>query len=428
MRIVDLIEKKKRGEEFSTAEIDFIVKGALDQTIQDYQLSALFMAIYFKGMTDKETTALTLAMADSGDKIDPLLFTPPAVDKHSSGGVGDSTTLVIAPVVASLGIPVAKLSGRGLGFTGGTIDKLESIKGLNTELSMDKFIRQVNKIKLAISSQSLNMCPADKLFYALRDITATVDSIPLIASSIMSKKIAGGASCLVLDVKCGEGAFMKDLESATKLSELMVKIGKLAKRRTSVFITDMSEPLDNFIGNNLELYGGLMVLLGEKNRLYTLSKALGAEMLRLSGVINPEQAFDEAITSGKALLKLKEMIKAEGGSPLVIDNPSLLLNAPFIKDITAKEGGVVSKIIPTEIGLTVCKLGGGRIKKTDVIDEKVGIELKVEVGSKVNSGDVLAKMYYSKIEDELYAENILNSITVSNNAKKAELILKKILA
>lgn len=428
MRIVDLIEKKKRGEEFSSIEIDFIVKGALDSSVQYYQLSALFMAIYFKGMTENETTLLTLAMADSGDQIDPLLFSPPAIDKHSSGGVGDSTTLVVAPVVASLGIPVAKLSGRGLGFTGGTIDKLESIEGLDTELSMDKFIRQVNKIKLAISSQSLNMCPADKLFYSLRDITATVDSIPLIASSIMSKKIAGGASSIVLDVKCGEGAFMKDIESATKLSELMVKIGKLANRKTSVFITDMSEPLDNFIGNNLELYGALKVLLGEKNRLYTLCKALGVEMLRLGEVKNPEQAFDEAIKSGKALLKLKEMIKAEGGSLYVIDNPSLLLNAPFVKNITAKVDGVISKIIPTEIGLTVCKLGGGRIKKTDVIDEKVGIELKVEVGSKVKAGDVLAKMYYSKAEDEVYAENILNSISVSKNANKAELIYKKILA
>ena len=359
MRMIDIIEKKRNGMELSKEEIDFVVRGYTDGKIFDYQMSALLMAIYFKDMTPEECVNLTLAMAESGEQIDLSGIEGIKVDKHSTGGVGDTTTLILAPLVASTGVPVAKMSGRGLGHTGGTIDKLESIQGFQAELDSRTFNQLVNKNKVAVTGQSGNLTPADKKIYALRDVTATVDSIPLIASSIMSKKIASGADAIVLDVKTGSGAFMKLLEEAKKLARTMVKIGNGAGRKTIAIISDMSQPLGYAVGNALEVKEAIDTLNGQGPKdLEELCLTLGSYMVYLGGKAESVEAAREklvhAIQSKQALETFKTFVAAQGGDPSIIDHPEKLPSASYVVEVEAAEEGYVSGIEANEIGIAAC--------------------------------------------------------------------------
>lgn len=415
MRMVDLIEKKRDGKTLTKDEIDFIIKGYTDKEIPDYQMSALLMAIFYQDMTDEEISNLTLAMANSGEIIDLSSIEGIKVDKHSTGGVGDTTTLVLAPLVASVGVPVAKMSGRGLGFTGGTLDKFESIPGFRIELSDQEFIDIVNKSKVAVIGQSGNLAPADKLLYALRDVTGTVDSIPLIASSIMSKKIAAGADAIVLDVTTGEGAFMKNLDDAKRLAQTMVRIGKLAGRQTMAVISDMSEPLGEAIGNSLEIVEAIDTLKGEgPEDLTEMCYVLGSQMVVLAGkaetLDDARQLLKEALDSGKALEKFREMIEDQGGDSSVVDHPEKLLTARYQSELPAKTSGYVTKLVANEIGIAAMLLGAGRKTKEDAIDHAVGIKLHKKVGEKIEAGESLLTIYANtediqEVEDLLY-ENI----------------------
>lgn len=415
MRMVDLIEKKRDGKTLTKDEIDFIIKGYTDKEIPDYQMSALLMAIFYQDMTDEEISNLTLAMANSGEIIDLSSIEGIKVDKHSTGGVGDTTTLVLAPLVASVGVPVAKMSGRGLGFTGGTLDKFESIPGFRIELSDQEFIDIVNKSKVAVIGQSGNLAPADKLLYALRDVTGTVDSIPLIASSIMSKKIAAGADAIVLDVTTGEGAFMKKLDDAKRLAQTMVRIGKLAGRQTMAVISDMSEPLGEAIGNSLEIVEAIDTLKGEgPEDLTEMCYVLGSQMVVLAGkaetLDDARQLLKEALDSGKALEKFREMIEDQGGDSSVVDHPEKLLTARYQSELPAKTSGYVTKLVANEIGIAAMLLGAGRKTKEDAIDHAVGIKLHKKVGEKIEAGESLLTIYANtediqEVEDLLY-ENI----------------------
>lgn len=415
MRMVDLIEKKRDGKTLTKDEIDFIINGYTDKEIPDYQMSALLMAIFYQDMTDEEISNLTLAMANSGEIIDLSSIEGIKVDKHSTGGVGDTTTLVLAPLVASVGVPVAKMSGRGLGFTGGTLDKFESIPGFRIELSDQEFIDIVNKSKVAVIGQSGNLAPADKLLYALRDVTGTVDSIPLIASSIMSKKIAAGADAIVLDVTTGEGAFMKNLDDAKRLAQTMVRIGKLAGRQTMAVISDMSEPLGEAIGNSLEIVEAIDTLKGEgPEDLTEMCYVLGSQMVVLAGkaetLDDARQLLKEALDSGKALEKFREMIEDQGGDSSVVDHPEKLLTARYQSELPAKTSGYVTKLVANEIGIAAMLLGAGRKTKEDAIDHAVGIKLHKKVGEKIEAGESLLTIYANtediqEVEDLLY-ENI----------------------
>lgn len=415
MRMVDLIEKKRDGKTLTKDEIDFIINGYTDKEIPDYQMSALLMAIFYQDMTDEEISNLTLAMANSGEIIDLSSIEGIKVDKHSTGGVGDTTTLVLAPLVASVGVPVAKMSGRGLGFTGGTLDKFESIPGFRIELSDQEFIDIVNKSKVAVIGQSGNLAPADKLLYALRDVTGTVDSIPLIASSIMSKKIAAGADAIVLDVTTGEGAFMKNLDDAKRLAQTMVRIGKLAGRQTMAVISDMSEPLGEAIGNSLEIVEAIDTLKGEgPEDLTEMCYVLGSQMVVLAGkaetLDDARQLLKEALDSGKALEKFREMIEDQGGDSSVVDYPEKLLTARYQSELPAKTSGYVTKLVANEIGIAAMLLGAGRKTKEDAIDHAVGIKLHKKVGEKIEAGESLLTIYANtediqEVEDLLY-ENI----------------------
>ena len=397
MRIYDIIKKKRDGFELSKEEIEFFIKGYVDGTIHDYQASALCMAIFFKGMTEKETADLTLAMANSGDTVDLSRFGEKTVDKHSTGGVGDKTTLIVAPIVTSLGCVMAKMSGRGLGHTGGTVDKLESIKGFNVELTPEEFFSQVEKNGVAVVGQSGNLTPADKKLYALRDVTATVDSIPLIASSIMSKKLAAGSHTIVLDVKYGSGAFMKTPEEAEVLATEMVKIGDNCGRNTAAVITNMERPLGNNIGNSLEVIEAIEVLKGNgPEDLKEVCLTLASQIVSLCEKISESEArslCEDALASGKAFEKFKEWIVSQGGDGSWIENTDLFPKATYKFEIKAENDGYISKMDAEKIGISSVILGAGRETKEDIIDMSAGIVLNKKTGDKVSKGDILATLY-----------------------------------
>lgn len=403
MRMVDLIEKKRDGLELSTEEIQFIIKGYTAGSIPDYQMSALTMAIVFQGMSERERADLTMEMVRSGDQIDLSAIEGIKVDKHSTGGVGDTTTLVLGPLVASVGVPVAKMSGRGLGHTGGTIDKLESVAGFHVEIGNEEFIKLVNQNKIAVIGQSGNLTPADKKLYALRDVTATVESIPLIASSIMSKKIAAGADAIVLDVKTGAGAFMKTLDDSRELAKAMVRIGKNVGRRTMAVISDMSQPLGYAIGNALEVKEAIDTLKGHgPEDLTELCLTLGSHMVVLAEKANSletaREMLTKAIYDGSALEKLKLFLSSQGGDPSIVDDPSKLPQAKYTFEVEAEEAGYVAEIMADEVGTAAMLLGAGRATKESVIDLAVGIVLHKKIGDQVKQGESLATIY-SNFED-----------------------------
>lgn len=428
MRMVDLIEKKRDGFELSTEEIQHIITGYTAGDIPDYQMSAFLMAIYFKNMTDRERADLTLAMAGSGDQIDLSAIEGIKVDKHSTGGVGDTTTLVLGPLVAACGVPVAKMSGRGLGHTGGTIDKLEAIEGFHVELSTEEFIKQVNDIKLAVIGQSGNLTPADKKLYALRDVTATVSSIPLIASSIMSKKIAAGADAIVLDVKTGEGAFMKTAEDAKELAHAMVGIGNATGRKTMAIISDMSQPLGFAIGNALEVKEAIETLQGNgPEDLTELCLVLGSQMVVVGGKAETlEEAramLEEVIANGKALEVMKQFIGNQGGNPAIVENVNLLPQAKYINEVPSEREGYVSFMEADEIGTAAMVLGAGRATKESEIDLAVGIVLNKKVGDFVKEGESIATIYSNTEELAECMKMIYNSIEyTSEPVEKTPLI------
>lgn len=397
MRIYDIIHKKRNGEELSDEEIRFLVTESVEGNIKDYQVTALLMAICFNGMSDRETAALTMEMAKSGDMVDLSSIDGYTVDKHSTGGVGDKTTLIVTPIVAALGGKVAKMSGRGLGHTGGTVDKLESIVGFRTSLTGEEFLSQVNKIGLCVVGQSGDLAPADKKFYALRNDTATVDSIPLIASSIMSKKLAAGSKGIVLDVKTGSGAFMKSVEESEALAKAMVEIGKAAGRDTVAVITNMDIPLGNAIGNSLEVIEAVETLRGKgPDDLTAVCLELAANMLTLVTGKDKESCTEMAkgaIADGSALLKLKQMVSGQGGNPEWIDDTSLFPKAECKHEIKATEDGYIQYMDAEKIGVSSLLLGAGRNTKDDVLDFSAGIILNKKTGNKVVKGDVLATLY-----------------------------------
>jgi len=394
MHILDIISKKKQGRKLTKEEIYYVVNGYTDGIIPDYQISALLMAIYFKGMDAEETSTLTMAMVESGDQIDLSSIEGIKVDKHSTGGVGDKVSLIVIPLVASLGIPVAKLSGRGLGHTGGTIDKLESIEGFDIGLSMEKFIDNVNRYKMAIVGQTGDLTPADKKLYALRDVTATVDSIPLIASSIMSKKIASGSDAIVLDVKVGNGAFMKTLEEARILAEAMVSIGKGLGRNTVAVLTNMNEPLGREVGNANEVREAIAALKGEAGEdLISVSVTIASYMAVLGKAFEDletaEKAILENIRNGKAMEQFELLVKIQGGNAEQIRHPETLPTAQIEVPVIARAEGYVHEIKAQEIGTAAMLLGAGRETKEDLIDYASGIHLEKKVGDRVENGDVL---------------------------------------
>lgn len=431
MRMYDIIKKKRDGGELSTAEIEFFIKGYVDGSIPDYQASALCMAIFYSGMTEKETADLTLSMAHSGDTVDLSPFGNMTADKHSTGGVGDKTTLIVAPIAASLGCIMAKMSGRGLGHTGGTIDKLESIEGFNTELSAEKFFEIVKKTGLAVVGQTGNLTPADKKLYALRDVTATVDSLPLIASSIMSKKLAAGAHTIVLDVKYGSGAFMKTSEDAEALAKEMVKIGNNCGRNTSAVITNMDIPLGNNIGNALEVKEAIEVLTGKgPEDLKAVCLALASQIISLSKGIEKTEAeklTSDALQGGKAFEKFKEWISSQGGNSEWIDNPELFPKAKISYDIKATEHGFISHMDAEKIGICAVILGAGRETKADTIDMSAGITLCKKTGDEVKKGDTIATLYTNKPSSLKSAEKVfLEAISVSEEKPDIKPLVYKI--
>lgn len=439
MRMYDIIDKKKKGDVLSDEEIEFFVKGFTSGDIPDYQASALMMAICLKGMNEAETTKLTMAMMESGDVMDLSSIEGLKLDKHSTGGIGDKTTLVIEPIMASLGGKVAKMSGRGLGATGGTIDKLDSIPGFSSELSEERFIEQVKEIGMVDAAQTKNLVPADKKLYQLRDVTATVDNISLIASSIMSKKLASGADVILLDVKCGSGAFMQDYESAVKLAETMIKIGNNCGRRTAALITDMDQPLGHAVGNSLEVLEAVEVLKGHgEERLTEICKELSAYLYVMSDLSDEkdeskrwEEAYrviDEVISSGKALLKFREFVKAQGGDDRFVDNPTVLKQALYKKDIISDRDGYLSYCDATKVGLVSCMLGAGRVTKEDSIDSSAGIIINKKLGDHVESGEILATLYTDKQDVlEKAEEDFLSAYRISDNkVEKRPVIIKRI--
>ena len=423
MRAVDIIEKKKRGNSLTKEEIEFIVYGYTNDIIPDYQMSAFLMAVYFQGMSKEETAILTQTFVNSGDTVDLSAINGIKVDKHSTGGVGDKISLIVIPLVASLGIPVAKMSGRGLGHTGGTIDKLESIKGFKVELPESEFINNVNTYKMAITGQSANLVPADKKIYSLRDVTGTIDSLPLIASSVMSKKIASGADAIVLDVKVGSGAFMKNLEDARELAHTMVDIGKSLNRETIAVITNMDQPLGREIGNANEVKEAIKVLKGEGSEdETTVALTVATCMCILGGAF---REFNEGyeyllnlIKEGKAIDKFKELIKAQGGNPDVVDNPDILPEAKYHIEVKAKKSGYVEALNATMIGKSAMILGAGRTKKEDKIDFSSGITLTKKIGDKVDINDTLCILHTNKedVDDAIYI--VLEAYKIKNEIPK----------
>ena len=398
MNILDIIAKKRDKEELTKKEIEFFVKGYTENSITDYQAAALVMAIYINGMNEREITDLTLSMAYSGDVLD-LSSLGEVVDKHSTGGVGDKITLILMPIVASLGIPVAKMSGRGLGFTGGTVDKLESIPGYTTSVKVEDFIENVKKIGISLIGQTLNLAPADKKLYALRDTISCTESIPLIASSIMSKKIASGANKIVIDVTCGSGAFMKNVDEARELARVMTKIGELAGKETKCVITDMNEPVGYAVGNTLEVIEAIEVLKGNimPEDIKNIITELGGNMLLLSNkVSNLEEGKNkilENISNGKAYNKFLELVKNQGGDISYIENTNKFEKAKYIEPIIAEKGGKITKLDAYTIGKMSVYLGAGRIRKEDDIDKSVGFVFNKKVGANVTKGEILGYIH-----------------------------------
>ena len=421
MNIIDIIEKKKQGKELSSKEIDYFVQGYSKGEIPDYQISSLLMAIWCKGMNKKETAELTLSMVRSGKTIDLSKIRGIKVDKHSSGGVADTVSIPLVALVAVNGVPVAKMSGRGLGHTGGTIDKLESIPGFKVEIPIEKFIEIVNNVGGAIIAQSSELVIADKKMYALRDVTGTVDSIPLIASSIMSKKIAAGADAIVLDVKVGGGAFMKDLEDAKALAKTMVEIGDSVGRDTVAYITDMNQPLGDAIGNSIEIEEAVSVLKGQGGkRLVEVIKTLGGEMLYLGGKAKSseegKELIQKAIDSGSGLEKFKEIVRAQGGDPSFVDDFSKLPHAQFKLFVKAPESGYIKSMQTEEIGKLAAFLGAGRTKKGDKIDLAVGIMFPKKVGDYIEKGETIATILANdKEKGEQAAKELLKLLEFSNS-------------
>ena len=416
MRMYDVIKKKRDGGVLSSEEIRAFVEGYTNGSIPDYQAAALCMAIYFRGMNDEETTELTLAVRDSGEKLDVSGIKGLRVDKHSTGGVGDKTSLVVAPIVASLGLTVAKMSGRGLGHTGGTVDKLEAIPGFCTDLAVSEFERIVNETGIAIVGQSATLAPADKMLYALRDVTATVDSMPLIASSIMGKKLAADDDCIVLDVKTGSGSFMKSVEDSRTLAKLMVAIGKRAGKRISALITDMDRPLGYAVGNSLEVVEAIETLQGKgPEDLLELSLALTAQILFLAdkGTLEECRAMaQDAIDTGKALDTFARMVAAQGGNADFIYHPENFAKAPYVREVKVEKDGYIASVNTEQYGLASLLLGAGRNTKEDVIDLSAGYMLKKKTGDAVQAGDTLAVLYASREELFDAAERTLINATV----------------
>lgn len=427
MRMVDIIANKRDGKELSTEEINFFIDGYTAGDIPDYQASALAMAIFFQDMTDNERASLTMAMVNSGETIDLSGIEGVKVDKHSTGGVGDTTTLVLAPLVGALDIPTAKMSGRGLGHTGGTIDKLEAVKGFHVEITNEEFMEIVNRDKVAVIGQSGNLTPADKKMYALRDVTGTVNSIPLIASSIMSKKIAAGADAIVLDVKTGAGAFMKTDEDAQNLAHAMVRIGNNVGRQTMAVISDMSQPLGYAIGNALEVKEAIDTLKGEgPEDLTELVLTLGSQMVVLAKkaetLEEARELLKEVIANGKALDKFRTFLHNQGGDETVVDHPERLPQAEFVIDVPAKKTGVVSNMVADEIGIAAMLLGAGRATKEDEIDLAVGLMLRKKVGEAVKEGEPLVTIYSNRENVDDVIAKIYANISIADSAVEPTLI------
>ncbi|OEF98476.1 pyrimidine-nucleoside phosphorylase [Desulfuribacillus alkaliarsenatis] len=434
MDMYDVITRKKLGEELSKDEIDFFIKEYVKGDIPDYQMSALLMAIFFKGMSYRETADLTAAMAASGEQIDLTAIKGIKVDKHSTGGVGDKTTLVVAPIVAACGLPVAKMSGRGLGHTGGTIDKLEAIKGYNSELTTEQFVKQVNDYKLAIVGQTGNLAPADKKLYALRDVTSTVDSIPLIASSIMSKKIAAGADAIVLDVKVGNGAFMKSLAEAEELANCMVSIGEALNRRTIAVISDMEQPLGSAIGNANEVLEAIRVLQGNgPEDLLELSKVLAAQMLivgeKTSSTVDAYKLIDNAINTGEALDTFYKFLEMQGANINDIDNlEQVISNNTERFKICALATGYISELAAEQIGRATMLLGAGRAVKDANINPFVGVIFHKKAGDYVKTGDTICEVRYSEeIQLQSVVSVINNAIKITKNVVQSQKLIHKII-
>lgn len=421
MRAVDIIQKKRDGLGLSSQEIEWLIDGYVAGTVPDYQMSAFAMAVYFKGMTTREISDLTMAMVGTGQQFDLSAISGIKVDKHSTGGVGDKVTLILAPLVASFGVPVAKMSGRGLGHTGGTIDKLESVKGYQVERSQEDFIKQVQEIGVSVIGQSDQLVKADKLLYALRDVTATVDTIPLIASSVMSKKIAAGADSILLDVTVGEGAFMKNLEDARALARTMVDLGKAVGRRTVAVITDMSQPLGTSIGNRLEILEALEILQGQgREDITEFICELARIMLGLANVEKSVSEIREHLTNGAALKKFEEMIAAQGGDLEDLYRPS---QAAYVAEVRAEQSGFITELPAMEFGLFAMRLGAGRAVKSDKLDYETGIVFEKKVGETVEIGEIVAKIYANeKISQELVTEFQKNVRIGSESVAVSEIV------
>lgn len=432
MRFVDIIEKKKNKEELTDDEIKFWIDGVTDESIPDYQTSALLMAIVLNGMTDHETAKLAECMMNSGDVIDLSDIKGIKADKHSTGGVGDKTSLALGPIISACGLKLAKMSGRGLGHTGGTLDKLESIEGFNVFLKEEDFKKQVNEIGFAIIGQTGELVPADKKLYALRDVTATVDSIPLIASSIMSKKLASGSDTILLDVKYGEGAFMHTIEDAKKLANAMINIGKKLGKDTKAMITDMNQPLGNTIGNALEVKEAIETVKGNGPKDFTELVLTAGEIMLVQGKIakNKNEAramLEDAINSGKAFEKLKKMVEYQGGNVKQIEDPDLLPQAKFKTQMKSQKEGYIDNIHSMNLGILSMKLGGGREKKEDNINYAVGLEMKVKKGDKIKKDDILATVYHDeKLTDECI-ESFYNTFSYSNEKTNPIPVVEEIL-
>ena len=432
MNIIDIIEKKRDKKTLTKEEINYFIENYTNGKIADYQASALIMAIFLNGMDDEETTNLALAMAKSGEILDLSKINGIIVDKHSTGGVGDKVSLILLPLVASCGVPVAKMSGRGLGFTGGTVDKLESIPGYNTKIDMNNFVQNVEKIGISMISQTLNLAPADKKIYALRDSISCVESIPLIASSIMSKKIASGADKIVLDVTVGSGAFMKTKEKARKLAKQMIEIGKLANRETVCVLTNMDEPLGYAVGNSLEVIEAIEFLNG--NIIEDVKEVvleLGANMLKLAGIGEDIEQNKEIlmknIKNGKAFEKFKELVQLQGGDVTYLEDVEKFQKAKYIEYVYSEEKGYIRKIDAKEIGKIVCELGAGRIEKEDEIDYSVGLILRKKVSDKVAKGEEIAYIYANDTEKlGIAKQKLLKNIKISEEkVEKPKIVLGK---
>jgi len=427
MRMVDIIDHKRQGGALTAEEIQFFIDGYTDGTIPDYQASALLMAIYFNDMTDDERALLTMTMMRSGDQLDLSMIDGIKVDKHSTGGVGDKTSIPLAPMIAALGIPIPMISGRGLGHTGGTLDKLEAIPNFNISLTEEAFKKQVAEIKLAIIGATGNIAPADKKIYALRDVTDTVDSIPLIAGSIMSKKIASGTDALVLDVKTGSGAFMKTEEDAKELAQALVNIGRSVGMQCMAVISDMNQPLGNAIGNALEIEESIAILKGEGPADITeLILTLGSQMVVLAGkattLDEARQLLQGVIDDGRALEAFRKMIIYQGGDPAVIENPKLMPQAQYQIELPAKENGYVTEMTANEMGIASMLLGGGRQAKTDEIDYAVGLVLHKKIGDPVQKGESLLTIYSNREDIEAIKDLLYDNIKVGSKAQKVTLI------